>query len=110
MRYIVLSAFLSGCAASMVSGPGGSDDLEYAPVNEGQRPGLVKYLNQGADFVIKGRRADAYKQMHDSCNGPYKIDSEGPQSEGQVGVAAASGMFASVGNQYWYIRFSCVGE
>lgn len=110
MKYLVLGLLVSGCAANMVSGPGGSDGLDYAPVNEGQRPGLVKYLNQGADFVIRGRRADAYKQMHDSCNGPYKIDSEGPQSEGQVGVVASSGLFASTGSQYWYIHFSCVSE
>jgi hypothetical protein len=108
MKLLVLALLLNACAATMVSGPGGSDNLEFAPVNEAQRSGTIKYLNQGADFVIKGRRADAYKQMHTACRGPYKIDSEGPQADGQAAVVAAPVVLVSEGTQYWYIRFSCV--
>jgi hypothetical protein len=110
MRLLVGLFLLQGCAATMVSNPGSAENVQYAPVNESERSGMVKYLNQGADFVIKGRRADAYKQMHEACKGSYKIDSEGPQSNGSVTAVAAPGVAFTESNQYWYIRFSCVSK
>jgi hypothetical protein len=103
-----------GCgSATMVNSPGRSGSA-YAPVNEGQGPGVVKYLNQGADVVIRSRRDDAYKQMHSSCGGPYRIDAEGPQVDGQTammipGAPGASSSVVVQNQEYWYIRFSCVG-
>jgi hypothetical protein len=114
MRWTVFLVLLVGCgSATMVSSPGRSGSA-YAPVNEGQRPGVVKYLNQGADFVIQNRREDAYKQMYASCRGPYRIDAEGPQVDGQTAmmIPGAPGVGSSVvvqNQEYWYIRFSCVG-
>ena len=91
----------------MVNNPGSSISSPYAPTNEASRGGVVKYLNQGADFVIKGGREDAYKQMYTACNGKYKIDAEGQKAEG--GVVQAIGNTTLLGSdfQYWYIQFSC---
>ena len=63
-----VSLMIAGCSASMVSGPGsGGTGSPYAPVNEMRRPGLIKYLNQGAGSVVAERREDAYRQMHAAC-------------------------------------------
>jgi len=80
----------------------------YAPVNEQSRGGTIKYLNQGADFVIKNRRDDAYKQMYTDCDGKYKIDAEGSKSEGGYIVKTSATSSAWGDNSYWYIQFSCV--
>lgn len=106
---IVIAAclvFLSGCAtAEMVNPPGGSG-AAYAPSNDSSRPGMIKYLNQGADFVIKGRRDDAYKKMSEACSGKYSIVSEGPNSEGGTVMPVGNSMMF-MQSQYWYITFKC---
>lgn len=96
---------LSGCmSAQMVSAP--NSGSAYAPVNDSSRSGIVKYLNDGADYVRKQRREDAYKQMHDACSGPYRIDAEGSNAEGGAVINSGSGSFWAQSN-YWYIQFSC---
>jgi len=104
---ITVISFLgvAGCmSAQMVSSP--KSGSAYAPVNERARGGVVKYLNDGADFVRNQRRDDAYKQMHDACNGPYKIDAEGSSAEGG-GVINTGGTSFWTQSNYWYIKFSC---
>lgn len=97
---------LGGCvSADMVTPP--NSGSAYAPVNEGGRSGVIKYLNDGASFVRSQRREDAYKQMHQACNGRYKIDAEGSNAEGGVVVNTGSGAFFAQSN-YWYIQFSCI--
>ncbi|MGE0171844.1 MAG: hypothetical protein AB7T49_03630 [Oligoflexales bacterium] len=109
MKALILLAMICvSCTATMVSPS--TVDSAYAPVNSGTKTGIVKYLNQGADSVIKARREDAYKQMFDNCSGKYKIDAEGPRTEGGY-VTAVSSSAATWGDiQYWYIQFSCVKE
>ena len=105
---ITVIGFLSlvGCmSAQMVSSP--KSGSAYAPVNEGSRAGIVKYLNDGADYVRNQRREDAYKQMHDVCNGAYKIDAEGSSAEGGAVINSGTGSFWAQSN-YWYIQFSCI--
>ncbi|MEK9145263.1 MAG: hypothetical protein AAB339_06620, partial [Elusimicrobiota bacterium] len=63
----------AGCRADMVIEPGRNSTSAYAPVNEAQRPGVIKYLNAGARSVKDARREDAYKKMHSACGGAYKI-------------------------------------
>jgi hypothetical protein len=107
---VMLCATLSlGCSASMVTKPGtvASAPAAYAPVNEGARPGVVKYLNEGIGSVREKRRQDAYKKMHEACGGPYRIDAEGPRVEGGV-VVPVGDAAAVIPSQYWYIQFSCV--
>lgn len=110
--FIVLS-LISGCSASMVRLPGNSSDSQYAPINESSQGGVsqggvVKYLNNGADFVIKSRREDAYKQMYMACHGRYRIVAEGSREEGGVVAPIGNGAAYYGGFQYWYIQFSCV--
>lgn len=103
---LLLVFSLTGCGASMVSTRGDSQS-PYAPTNErDSRGGTVKYLNEGIASVRKSRREDAYRQMHDFCNGAYKITAEGPKSEG--GMAMPIGNAAYYGDsQYWYMSFEC---
>ena len=106
--FIVLACLSSCTSAEIVNPIGSGSGSAYAPSNEVQRPGMIKYLNQGADFVIKARREDAYKKMYDSCGGRYKIVSEGPQAEGGAMLPVGNAyMFAQ--SNYWYISFQCEG-
>lgn len=103
---IVFFLYISSCAtADLVHPVGGS---AYAPTNDSQRPGLVKYLNQGAEFVIKARREDAYKKMFESCDGKYKIVNEGQQADGGSMTPVGNSYMYSQFN-YWYISFICEG-
>lgn len=95
---------LSGCAAQMIDGP---TDSVYAPLNEASRPKTIRYLNQGAGFVIDARREDAYKQMYATCNRRYKIVSEGPRQSGGVAIASGNSTIYE-SSEYWYITFTCV--
>lgn len=105
-RLLVLAVLVSGCGAEMVSAPGRTG-LAYGPVNEGSRGGVVRYLNQGASFVIQDRRQDAYAQMYEACRGRYRIDAEGAQVRGGY-VVPAGNMLVAGTTEYWYIQFSCV--
>lgn len=100
---------VAGCSATVVAPPGASmADSVYAPTNQKSRPGVVKYLNQGATPVVNKRRESAYRQMHEACGGSYSILDEGPQSEGGSALPLGNGaIFAQ--SQYWYIRFACDG-
>lgn len=103
---VMIVACLAGCmSADMVSSP--NSGSAYAPANESSRSGVVKYLNAGADYVRKQRREDAYKQMHDACNGSYNIDAEGSNAEGGS-VINSGGASIWTQTNYWYIQFSCV--
>ena len=104
---LAIAIALTACAAQMVSSPGAASTSAYAPVNEASRGGIVKYLNEGADFVRKPRREDAYKQMYSACNGKYRIDAEGPKAEGGAITVFGDSAFYSE-SVYWYIQFSCV--
>ncbi|MGE4131886.1 MAG: hypothetical protein AB7F86_09620 [Bdellovibrionales bacterium] len=109
MRFFVMTMILSSisCATStMVNSPNQSPS-KFAPVNEATRAGTVKYLNQGASFVVKARREHAYEQMFKSCNGKYKIVSEGPRAEGGIAMPMGSGTYYDQ-TEYWYISFECV--
>lgn len=111
----LLALVVAGCTTATIVSPVGSQSpTSYSPVNEASRSGLIKYLNGGADFVIKQRREDAYKQMHTACNGKYRIDAEGPREQGGVITVEPSKLIpggvtaTSYTSEYWYIQFSCV--
>lgn len=85
---IAIMVIVSSCASTSVTRPTTS---QYAP--KGYRPkGMVKYLNRGADFVIGQRKEDAFKQMSETCNGNYKITSEGPEESN---------------SNYWQFAYEC---
>lgn len=107
MRHRLLAVLLvTGCHAKMISSAAPSTDPN-APVNEGSRLGLVSYKTDGAGFVREKRREHAYKQMHESCGGPYRIVSEGDQVEGGV-VVAGEHVAVSKARHVWYIQYACV--
>lgn len=103
----LLAVFVTACTADMVVAPGGPSHSAYAPINEAKRPGIIKYLNEGAQAVRDARREDAYKQMHSACGGTYRILREGTRSDG--GAVVPLGNIAVYGEtQYVYIEFECV--
>lgn len=101
----VLSGLFGCTSAQMVSSP--NSGSAYAPANEGARPGVVKYLNDGAEFVRNQRRESAYKQMHKACGGRYMIDAEGSAAEGGMVFNSGPTSYYAQSN-YWYIQFSCL--
>jgi hypothetical protein len=128
---VVLTA-LAGCTAQMVT-PARSANSRYAPTNESSRHGLVKYLSDGAGFIVKKRREHAYKQMFENCGGPYRIVAEGQRVEGGVVVttttASAEASVIAKGSRtdvsasgeanaastsadihFWYIQYECAGS
>ncbi len=86
--------------------------MKNAPVNEATRPGVVRYLNEGASSIIKKRRQDAYNQMTKACRGPYAVDSESEKEEDGSTTditPTRSGVQANTyTSKYWYIAFHCV--
>jgi len=87
LRIVVLVlSLVVACRAQMVTSAGQSAS-PYAPVNEVGRYGLIKYPNDGAQFLVKKLRENAYKQMFNSCRGPYRIVAEGQRVEGGVVVS-----------------------
>lgn len=96
---------LISCGSMNVSLPTKS---EYAPKGYNAK-GTIKYLNQGADFVIAQRKEDAFKQMSKNCNANYKINYEGPRQEGGM-ITSGFGGFVYNDSQYWYIDYECLNQ
>lgn len=104
--FLALPLATSACHAHMVSAPGGHS--QYGPVNGASRGGVIKYRNTGISPVIRHRRENAYRQMYNACGGRYRIDTEGPRSEGGRVYSDALGGVTVQSAEYWYIQFSCV--
>ncbi len=102
---VIMALFLSSCGSTNVSLPTRS---EYAP-KDYKPKGMIKYLNQGADFVIASRKEDAFKEMSKNCNGNgnYKITAEGPKEEGGVITSMSPNSAMMMSSQYWYISYEC---
>jgi hypothetical protein len=95
---------LSSCATSShVTRP---TIPQYAP-KDYKAKGVVKYLNNGADFVIEKRREDAFKQMYDACGGNYKITSESDREESKTISQGLGNTWNVGGYNYWYISYEC---
>lgn len=86
------------------------DPHPLGPVGSGPRGGIVRYLNQGAEFVRKARRDDAYRRMHEHCRGRYRIVSEGPEKGGEAVVAPLGDTWIAATTEYWSIKFECLEE
>lgn len=96
---------LSGCAGSQLIRSVGSSDSLYAPLNERQmHGGTIKYLS---DFNRSQRRQGAYKKMHDSCNGDYKITKEHTEKEDASFENYYSHVWYSSNDEYIYVDFEC---
>lgn len=82
---------------------------KYAPTGYKQK-GIVKYLNQGADFIIEKRRESAFRDMYAAYGGPdYEILSESnkPEFTHVNGNPLTGGIDVSNTN-YVYIEFKCL--
>lgn len=103
---IVLFPLLTGCSATMETTLNKS--TPNAPTNE-INGGVVSYLNDGYLSIKQKRREDAYRQMHEQCNGPYQILEEAERSEN--GSATPIGGMMFYGEEHHrYIRFACVHQ
>ncbi len=92
---------LGGCAtATLVTSSG-----DLGGVQEGPRWGVVKYLNNGADAVIKERKADARRIMREFCAPDnYKVVSLGENSTWAT-YKGSGGSF-----NYLHAKFECVSN
>jgi hypothetical protein len=104
MKLLKIFFFLTlvSCSAMHVNKP---TIPKYAPKGY-KAKGVVKYLAQGADFIINKRREDAFEKMHTVCKGNYKITGEGDKMEGGMISAVGNNLMMS-SSQYWYISYSC---
>ena len=99
---ITAALVVSGCAQLEVS-PGKHQNLNYAPINEASRSGIVSYSK---DAIYKdGERAKAYETMAKSCNGPYKIIKE-EIKRGNMDMVTEGVAILNLNRVY--IHFKCV--
>lgn len=107
-KYLVFPCFIlfMGCSSTYVLNPK-TNPKENAPT--GYKPfGVVKYLNGGADYIVKSRREDAFKKMADSCDGKYKIISEGEKVDSTNVAVPVGTMWVGGSPDYWHITYECV--
>jgi hypothetical protein len=105
---VAATALTAGCAVSLVTRPGSpAPAAAHASLDQSNRPGVVRYLNEGSQTVRLERRADARRTMQKACEGPFRIEREGDRMDG--GVVVPSGVAALFSqSRYWFIQFSCV--
>lgn len=96
--WMVVLILLAGCGPVMVVS---SDTL--GGVRDGPKWGIVKYLNQGADFVIKERSDAAKKIMERFCNPDnYRVLTFDEKTD----IVMAYNTLGTF--NYLYVRFECV--
>lgn len=102
---LLMMALLFGCTADMIAN---SDAL--GGLRDGPRWGIVRYLNQGADGVIKARQKNARRKMDKFCKPhQYRVTNVGERGEmvAMLG-SSATGLFGAAGTfNYIYVRFEC---
>ena len=101
-----LAVLLAGCSASMVA-----SSKSVGGVRDGPEWGIVKYLNQGADFVIETRQASARDQMANFCRPQrYKVVETTTRPTTAFFVSGSGGNLAGGGGsfEYLYLKFICV--
>lgn len=92
----------------MVQSPGNQNQSKYAAVNEAERSGTVRYLNDGAGFIVKARKNKAQKKMWEACSGKYEIIQEGERQSGAVATSLTATTAIATPMNYWYVEFRCV--
>lgn len=103
--FLPLLFIFASCSSTMVQSV--NDRPKFAPKNY-QQVGIVKYLNNGADYVIGKRREHAFKQMYEACGGPdYKVTFEGTAQQGRSWNPNSFGGFTEMSSSYMFIEFLC---
>lgn len=90
---------LVSCSSTMLKKVGNKS--KYAPANY-QEVGSIQYELSHTDWIEDMRKEDAFKSMHEACNGSYEIIREGRKSE-----------FMAVPNSQLsmqYIEFKCTDK
>ncbi|MCU0848417.1 MAG: hypothetical protein MUD12_11075 [Spirochaetes bacterium] len=117
MALVSLAVVAAGCeSARLVVPPGSAETTPGAPMNEKDRPGIIKYLSEGSDSAVKRRREEAYAKMSELCASCYEIVSEGPSQTvqavhsdtyifGRNWIVNYPGYYTQ---EYVYIKFRCV--
>jgi hypothetical protein len=110
MRWLfpVVAVTAFGCSAQMVNRPIDADSSPYAPTSQPKQRLEIKYLADGADFVLEARRKDAYRQMYETCAGPYRIVEEHVAEDGAIGGVVGGVAYANP-LHYDFIAFECGG-
>ena len=103
---------LAGCVtttARMERMPGTASGRAYAPINEGQTPGVVSYRMGTSDAFNAERRDDAYKNMYTACGGRYRITKEYDDTSGYTVDPETTFTPATVvRHRRHYIEYLCV--
>lgn len=101
---------LTGCATATIEkvpGSGGAP-VEYAPVNKSNSDyGVVSYLDEGISSIRKIRRDDAFKKMHELCNGKYRIINESYGESNPV-YSVNKNLISTLTSTYVFFTFECV--
>jgi len=75
------------------------------------KSGLIRYWVDKTAWFNRSNRENAYKQIHDFCNGPYQItmeDNTYKQEEGKYLINSHSLRRTSDDGGYWYMDFYCL--
>jgi hypothetical protein len=99
------AALLAGCHATLVRDPRASGQ----PGRPSATSGVVKYHNDGPESSLVTKRESAFKQMRESCRGPYRIIREGIRDDEGALVPIGSIDFQSH-NEFAYIEFECLEQ
>jgi hypothetical protein len=99
--WLVMTMALTGCTAQMVSTRGSSGVIRYQ---------LAENLHQN-----QSRRETAYKEMHNYCQGPYRLTAESDREPANVIAEAknlswAHKVMMMSTDSYWYMSFRCLSD
>ncbi len=106
---LVLQSCATGSyAVKIIKDPRNSGKSKFGPIDHSKdRAGLIWYYNQAFD---DSRRELCYENMHEMCNGKYKILQEGESLTGDgatfIPNGGYMGMSSSITKYYFY--FTCV--
>ena len=79
-------------------------------IREGPDSGVVRYLYKGSDgHLYTSKRAEAFDQIREFCDGPYQVLKEG-KTQGRQRVVEGMGGAEVVTENWWGIRFQCTKE
>jgi len=106
---IGMMALITGCSSVELVRAPQRGNVDYAPVNDNERAGVVKYSLEGSGSSVEDRREEAYEKMHDTCEGDYRITSQEVRKDGKlVRTDAGRGMVGPADDQELFIQFKCV--
>lgn len=110
-KYLLLLniiGFSVGCATNSENSQNSNNSqFPNAPYIEKIGPGEIRYLNEVEAYARKSRREDVYKKLSESCNGDFRIVTEGVRTK--TGVILRQGRNEDYpGARYVYIKYQCV--